>query len=59
MIEEFHPGCLLEVDGGINPETAALVIRHGADTLVAGSYFFKAKDRKGAVEALKIPFKGE
>jgi pentose-5-phosphate-3-epimerase len=35
------------------------VIRHGADTLVAGSYFFKAKDRKGAVEALKIPFKGE
>lgn len=59
MIEEFHPGCLLEVDGGINPETAELVIRHGADTLVAGSYFFKAKDRKGAVEALKIPFKGE
>ena len=53
MIDSLHPECLLEVDGGINPETAALVRAHGADTLVAGSYFFKAPDRKAAVEALK------
>ena len=53
MINSLHPECLLEVDGGINPETAELVKSHGADTLVAGSYFFKAPDRKAAVAALK------
>lgn len=31
----------LEVDGGVNPETAALVAAAGADTLVAGSAVFK------------------
>ncbi len=31
----------IEVDGGINPETAALVVAAGADTLVAGSAAFK------------------
>ncbi|MGE4371635.1 MAG: ribulose-phosphate 3-epimerase [Xanthobacter sp.] len=31
----------LEVDGGVNPETAALCARAGADVLVAGSAVFK------------------
>ena len=31
----------IEVDGGINPETAAEAVRAGADTLVAGSAVFK------------------
>jgi ribulose-phosphate 3-epimerase len=31
----------LEVDGGVNPETARLVVEAGADTLVAGSAVFK------------------
>ena len=31
----------IEVDGGINPETAAEVVKAGADTLVAGSAVFK------------------
>ncbi|CAM5767166.1 ribulose-phosphate 3-epimerase [Labrys miyagiensis] len=31
----------LEVDGGVNPETAALVAAAGADTLVAGSAAFR------------------
>ncbi len=53
LIHLLHPECLLEVDGGINEETAKLVRNHGADTLVAGSYFFKAPDRKAAIEALK------
>ena len=34
----------IEVDGGINLETAKLVIEAGADTLVAGSALFKAAD---------------
>jgi ribulose-phosphate 3-epimerase len=31
----------IEVDGGINPDTAALVAAAGADTLVSGSAIFK------------------
>ena len=31
----------LEVDGGINPETAKLCVEHGANVLVAGSAIFK------------------
>ena len=32
----------LEVDGGINPETAKLCVEHGANVLVAGSAIFKS-----------------
>ena len=45
-------GCRIEVDGGINPETAALCRGAGADTLVAGTAFFKAADRKALVRSL-------
>jgi ribulose-phosphate 3-epimerase len=31
----------IEVDGGISPETAPLVVRAGANVLVAGSAVFK------------------
>lgn len=34
----------IEVDGGINKDTAKTCIEAGADVLVAGSYFFKHKD---------------
>ena len=49
MMQKLNPVCFLEVDGGINADTAALVKQHGADVLVAGSYFFKAPDRAEAV----------
>ena len=32
----------IEVDGGINPETAKLCVEHGANVLVAGSAIFKS-----------------
>lgn len=35
----------LEVDGGVDAATAQLCRAHGADTLVAGTAFFKAVDR--------------
>ncbi len=35
---------LLEVDGGINAETAPLAAKAGADVLVVGNYLFSAKD---------------
>ena len=33
----------LEVDGGINGDTAALAVKAGANVLVAGSYLFSDK----------------
>lgn len=43
----------LEVDGGINCQTAAQCIRNGANVLVAGSYIFKGDDYKTQIESLK------
>ena len=42
----------LEVDGGINVETGKLCRDAGADTLVAGTAFFKAPDRQAFVRDL-------
>ena len=44
---------LIEVDGGINKETAKLCIKAGVDVLVAGSYIFKNKNRKEAIDSLR------
>ncbi len=41
------------VDGGINEETAKLVIEAGANILVAGSYIFGVQNRKKAIERLR------
>ena len=43
----------LQVDGGINPETAKLVIEAGADVLVSGSYIFKSGNYQEAISKLK------
>ena len=43
----------LQVDGGINPETARMVIEAGADVLVSGSYIFGSGDYKKAIASLR------
>lgn len=43
----------IEVDGGINDETAALCKAEGAELLVSGSFLFKAEDKKATIEALR------
>jgi len=43
----------LEVDGGINPETAALVARAGANVLVAGNAVFAGNDPKTYAPRIK------
>ena len=45
--------CELEVDGGINPETAKLCVNAGADVLVAGNDIFRAPDRQERIAALR------
>jgi ribulose-phosphate 3-epimerase len=42
----------LEVDGGVNAETGLLCRSAGADTLVAGTAFYKAPDRQAFVAGL-------
>ncbi len=44
---------LLEVDGGIVPETAALCVQAGANVLVAGSYVFRASSLEEGIQALQ------
>lgn len=44
---------MLEIDGGINAETAPQAVKAGADVLVAGSYIFSAMDMKTTVEEIK------
>ncbi len=44
---------MLEVDGGINAETAVQAVGAGADVLVAGNYVFSAEDMKATVEEIK------
>ena len=44
MIEEGNHRCVIEVDGGIDTETAPKVIKAGAEVLVAGSAIFNAPD---------------
>lgn len=43
----------IEVDGGINAETAKIVKQAGANILVAGSYLFAAEDMKSAADLLR------
>jgi ribulose-phosphate 3-epimerase len=51
---EAHQAMLhIEVDGGINAETAKLSIENGADVLVAGTSIFRAEDYAKAIRVLR------
>lgn len=43
----------IEVDGGINAETAEVCVKNGATMLVTGSYFFKQDDYQAVTQKLK------
>lgn len=53
MIEERKLKVLIQVDGGINSETAPDVIKAGAQILVAGSAIFGKENYVKAIEALR------
>ena len=50
--EKFGRSVRVEVDGGINAETAETVVRYGADTLVAGNAIFGQADRACAMNGI-------
>ncbi|KKP37316.1 MAG: Ribulose-phosphate 3-epimerase [Candidatus Peregrinibacteria bacterium GW2011_GWA2_33_10] len=47
------PNLDIQIDGGINDQTAELAKKAGANVLVSASYIFKAKDRIEAIKKLK------
>ena len=53
MAEQFNPTLEIEIDGGVNEETAKLCIEAGANVLVAGSAVYNKKDRKAAIAAIR------
>lgn len=53
MIDSSSSQALIEVDGGVNTQTGALLARAGADVLVAGNYVFRAPDPMAAIASLK------
>ncbi|GAA3334257.1 hypothetical protein GCM10020331_101510 [Ectobacillus funiculus] len=53
MIEIRGLSVEIEVDGGINEDTARLCVNAGANVLVAGSAIYNQADRKAAIEAIK------
>jgi len=44
----------IEVDGGLNGETAKTAVGAGATVIVAGSYIFGAKDYRAAIDSLRV-----
>ncbi len=48
-----HPDLLIQVDGGINGETAPLARKAGANVLVAGSFLVRATDKAAAMATLR------
>jgi len=53
LAERKNPSLLIEIDGGVNDKNAPLLKKAGADILVAGSFIFKSRDYKKAIESLK------
>lgn len=53
LIEETGSKALIEVDGGVNAETGAMLRDAGADVLVAGNYVFKSENPASAISLLR------
>lgn len=52
LIERTGSHAVIQIDGGVDLNTAPALIEAGADVLVAGSYVFKAEDPVDAIDRL-------
>ncbi|MBQ1932371.1 MAG: ribulose-phosphate 3-epimerase [Muribaculaceae bacterium] len=52
LINQSGSKATIQVDGGVNMETGALLAQAGADILVAGNFVFSAEDPIATIEAL-------
>lgn len=53
LVAEKNLNVEIEIDGGVNPETAKLCVEAGANVLVAGSAIYNQKDRAQAIQAIR------
>lgn len=53
LIKESGSQALIEVDGGVQAETAPRLVKAGVNVLVSGSYVFKSTDPYATIHALK------
>ena len=53
LIDESGSKALIEVDGGVQGETAPRLVEAGVDVLVSGSYVFKAKEPETVISQLR------
>lgn len=53
LIHKRGSKALIEVDGGVNGDNAAALLKAGANVLVAGSYVFKSEDPNATIDKLK------
>ena len=53
LIDASGSKAIIEVDGGVQAETAPRLVAAGADALVSGSYVFKAADPIATIHDLK------
>jgi len=53
IIDKNKFNCLIEVDGGINAQTAKQCVNAGAEVLVSGNYIFNTPDVKEAISSLR------
>ena len=53
MLDKAGVDAIVEVDGGVNLETAPKLVAAGADMLVAGSALYGAEDARTFIEAVK------
>lgn len=53
MIDRKGLPTLIEVDGGVQTETAPRLVEAGVDVLVSGSYIFNAPDPLEKIKELK------
>ena len=54
LIDETGSNVLIEVDGGVQAETAPRLVAAGVDVLVSGSYVFKAANPLQVIHGLKM-----
>ncbi len=51
--EKAHENLIIQVDGGINADTARICTSYGANSLVAGNYIYESADIKAAINSLR------
>ena len=53
LINQSGSKALIEIDGGVQQDTAPRLVKAGADVLVSGSYVFKSEDPCATIHGLK------